>query len=42
MAMVTVVRVEPNTATSTSSSRKFGRVWKASVTRISTLSTQPP
>ena len=42
MAMVTVVRVEPNTATSTSSSTKFGRVWNASVIRISTSSTQPP
>ena len=41
-AMVTVVSVEPNTATSTSSSTKFGRVWNASVIRISTLSTQPP
>ena len=30
-AMVTVVSVEPNTATSTSSSTKFGRVWNASV-----------
>ena len=41
-AMVTVVSVEPNTATSTSSSTKFGSVWNASVIRISTLSTQPP
>ena len=37
MAIVTVVMVEPNTATSTSSSRKFGSVWKASVTRISAV-----
>jgi hypothetical protein len=40
--MVTVVMSEPKTATRTSSSRKLGSVWKASVTRISTSSTQLP
>ena len=42
IARITVAISEPNTATSTSSSRKLGRVWNASVSRISASSTQPP
>ena len=42
IATVTVWRVLPKTATSTSSSRKFGKVWNASVTRIRTVSAAPP
>jgi hypothetical protein len=40
--MVTVKMSEPKTATTDQQHRKLGRVWKASVTRISTSSSQPP
>jgi hypothetical protein len=42
IARITVRMFEPKTATSTSRSRKFGSVWNASVTRMSTSSIQPP
>ncbi|KAG1582369.1 hypothetical protein G6F46_015239 [Rhizopus delemar] len=42
IASTTVCRSEPNTATSTSSNRKLGRIWKASVTRINRSSMAPP